>query len=328
MNRQYTLQDFDFELPNRLIAQQPAKPRDHARLLIYDRSTKSISDDYFYNLNKYLIEETALVINSSKVEKCRLLFGDREIFVLESTDPFTFKALVKPGRKFPVGKLVLDGIKLEILSIDEDGQRLIRLDRSLEDTSLDQYRFTPLPPYIKQNEKLASQYQTVYADTLGSKAAPTAGLHFTNRLLDELKKQHHIIPIALHVGLGTFAPVKSQNLEKHNMHSEHYFVSQASASKLNHTKHITAIGTTSLRTLESLDRPFIATAGDTNIFILPGYKFKNVDSLVTNFHIPKSTLLMLISAFMGSVEEMHRVYDYAISQNYRFYSFGDAMLIL
>jgi S-adenosylmethionine:tRNA ribosyltransferase-isomerase len=193
---------------------------------------------------------------------------------------------------------------------------------------LDKYRLTPLPPYIKQDESLSEDYQTVYADPVGSKAAPTAGLHFTDEQLSSLAKDHPIAKLTLHVGLGTFAPVKAENIDKHKMHFEDYLISEETAGVLNKAKSITAVGTTSLRVLETLGPAFRETSGSTDIFIKPGYKFKSVDSLVTNFHLPKSTLLMLVAAFMDSVDEMHRVYAHAIDNKYRFYSFGDAMLIL
>jgi S-adenosylmethionine:tRNA ribosyltransferase-isomerase len=297
MKSEYTTSDFNFSLPKKLIAQMPAHPRDHARLLIYDRKTKSITDDHFYNLDKYLPKNTTLVLNNSKVEKCRLRFGSVEIFVLETINPTTLRALVRPGRKFKKGSVKIKEFSMEVDDIDKEGIRTIRLDRPLDDPAFDSSRLTPLPPYIAQNEKLAEEYQTVYADPLGSKAAPTAGLHFTSSLIKELKTKHRVAELTLHVGMGTFAPVKSEDLSKHIMHKEDYVLSSKTARLL-------------------------------DIFILPGFKFKTVDALITNFHLPKSTLLMLVSAFMGSVDEMHRVYRHAIENNYRFYSFGDAMLIL
>ncbi|HEU5004781.1 MAG TPA: tRNA preQ1(34) S-adenosylmethionine ribosyltransferase-isomerase QueA [Candidatus Saccharimonadales bacterium] len=324
------LSDFDFELPSELIAQTPARPRNHARLLIYDRQTKQIIDDYFYNLEKYLPIETTLVLNNSKVEKARLRFGNAEIFVLETVNPDTVRALVKPGRKFKLGKIaeLANGLSAETINIDEAGIRTLKLSKNIDDPAFDDFRLTPLPPYIKQDESLADEYQTVYADPLGSKAAPTAGLHFTNEQLDGIKKTHDVAELTLHVGLGTFAPVKSEDIDEHVMHHEWYEVTTETAGILNKATHITAVGTTSARTLESLDRPFKACSGVTNIFIKPGYEFKNVDAIITNFHLPKSTLLMMISALLGSIDELHRIYKHAIDSQYRFYSFGDAMLIL
>lgn len=334
----YTLSDFDYDLPEGLIAQQPADPRDHARLLVYNRATKSITDDVFYNLSRHLPDSTTLVVNNSKVEKCRLLFdeGKMEIFILESVNDHTVRALVRPGKKFRKGKLlqITDKITAKVTGIEEDGIRVIDLYPSLSDPVYDRYKYTPFPPYIEQNEQLSEEYQTVYArpdPSGGSKAAPTAGLHFTDRLLDSLiKKGYGRAEVTLHVGLGTFAPVKKEQIEDHVMHSEWYQIDGATAEKLNAAPHRTAVGTTSVRVLESAwkeNGPFRAESGETGIFIRPGFRFRAVDALITNFHLPKSTLLMLVAAFMG-FSEMHRVYRHAIEQKYRFYSFGDAMLIL
>ena len=328
MAKDYTLNDFDFDLPESLIAQTPASPRDHARLLVYDRKTKRITDDHFYNLEKYLPEATTIALNNSKVEKCRLKFGSVEVFVLETINPTTIQALVRPGRKFKLGPVTVDGFNFTVDAIAEDGIRTIRLDRPLDDASFDSHRLTPLPPYIAQDEYLAEEYQTVYADPLGSKAAPTAGLHFTTEQLRRLKESHAIAEVTLHVGMGTFAPVKDDDLSKHIMHEEHFSVSADEAKLLNAAEHITAVGTTTVRVLESLPKPFVTQTGSTAIFITPGYSFKSVDALITNFHLPKSTLLMLIATFIGSVDEMHRIYQHAIKKRYRFYSFGDAMIIL
>lgn len=323
------LADFDFELPRELIAQTPASPRESARLLVYERSSRKITDDYFYNLGKHLVPGTSLVMNDSKVEKCRLRFGKTEIFVLETVNPTTVKVLVKPGKKFSLGtKIKLGDLEAEVLAVEEGGLRLLSLDRPIDDKSLDKHRLTPFPPYIAQNEKLASEYQTVYAKPLGSKAAPTAGLHFSKKMLSELNHKHNVIYITLHVGLGTFAPLKLENVKSGKLHEEHYEISQHSADLLNSAKHITAVGTTTTRVLECVERPFKPTNGTTDIFITPGHTFKAVDSLVTNFHLPKSSLLMLVSALVGSVDEMQRVYAHAVAKKYRLYSFGDAMLIL
>lgn len=328
MKSEYTLEDFDFKLPEHLIAQVPARPRDQARLLVYNRKTKQITDDYFYNLDKYLPEKSTLVLNNSKVEKCRLRFGSVEVFVLETINPTTIRALVRPGRKFKLGEAQMEEFTMQVDEIDNEGIRTIRLDRPLDDPAFDPHRLTPLPPYIAQDESLASEYQTVYADPLGSKAAPTAGLHFTPALLKTLKRDHPVAELTLHVGLGTFAPVKTNDLSKHVMHKEEYFIGSETAKLLSEASHITAVGTTSVRVLESASHPFSEESGATDIFITPGYSFQSVDALITNFHLPKSTLLMLVAAFMGSVDELHRVYAHAIASNYRFYSFGDAMLIL
>lgn len=331
----YTLSDFDYDLPDKLIAQEPAEPRDHARLLVYDRSTQQITDDYFYNILEYLPNDTTLVVNNSRVEKCRLLFdGDSmEIFVLETLNPDTVRAMVRPGRKFKKGRRLqlTDQISAEVLSIDEEGIRTLRLSPALNDAIYDDHKYTPFPPYIEQNEELSAEYQTVYAQDTGSKAAPTAGLHFTDDLIQKTEATGITWAEAtLHVGLGTFAPVKTEDIDEHNMHSEWYEITEETAAKLNRASHLTAVGTTSIRVLESNadeQRTFCPETKETDIFIRPGYQFKAVDALITNFHLPKSTLLMLVAAFMG-FEEMHRVYQHAIDKEYRFYSFGDAMLIL
>ena len=331
----YTLSDFDFHLPEELIAQSPAHPRDHARLLVYDRATKTITDDYFYNLGKYLNPETTLVVNNSKVEKCRLMFedGKKELFVTSVRNNNTIEALVRPGKKFRVGKEVelAEGITAKVAHVAEDGLRTIILSHDLDAPELEPFKFTPFPPYIEQDESLAGEYQTVYAKDLGSKAAPTAGLHFTEELLEKLHQQGiQKSEVTLHVGLGTFAPVKTEKLDEHIMHSEWYQLDAKTAVELNQAKHITAVGTTSVRVLESISdesRKFNAGSGDTDIYITLGYRYKAVDSLITNFHLPKSTLLMLVSALMG-FEEMHALYEHAIAEKYRFYSFGDGMLIL
>lgn len=327
------LADFDFKLPNELIAQTPANPRDHARLLVYERQTKKITDDYFYNLHKYLSPKTTIVLNDSKVEKSRLRFGATEIFILETINPTTIRALIRPGKKFravnsvsiPLSKSLL---VVTTVNVDAEGIRTLNLNMAIDDKRLNAYRLTPLPPYIAQNENLSEQYQTVYADPLGSKAAPTAGLHFTKGQLKQLSKKHAIAKLTLHVGLGTFAPVKADNISQHKMHNEPYLLSEKSAGILNEATSITAVGTTSARVLETLGKPFRESSGATDIFITPGYKFKAVDSLVTNFHLPRSTLLMLVVALIGSTDELHRIYQHAIDNKYRFYSFGDAMLII
>jgi S-adenosylmethionine:tRNA ribosyltransferase-isomerase len=331
----YTLSDFDYHLPEELIAQSPAHPRDHAKLLVYNRETGEIIDDAFYNLGKYLPKQTKLVVNNSKVEKCRLMFdeGKRELFVTSVRNNNTIEALVRPGRKFKLGKTVelVDGITAEVTHVAEDGLRTMVLNCDLDDPRLEPFKYTPFPPYIEQDESLADEYQTVYAKDLGSKAAPTAGLHFTDELLESLKNQGiEKEEVTLHVGLGTFAPVKVENILEHDIHSEWYHLNDETAAKLNQTERVTAVGTTSVRVLESVadeDGKLHPGFGETNIYITPGYTYKRVDALITNFHLPKSTLLMLVAAFMG-FNEMKRLYEHAIEKKYRFYSFGDAMLIL
>lgn len=331
----YSLEDFDYNLPEDRIAQEPAIPRDHSKLLVYDRSDGSIATDRFYNIGKHLPNNTTLVVNNSKVEKCRLLFnsGKIEIFVTKAINDKTVQAMVRPGKKFKPGKSIqlTDELHATTISIAEDGIRTIELSHPLNHESVEAFKHTPFPPYIERNESLADRYQTVYAKDEGSKAAPTAGLHFTPSLLESLKKQGiQKQEVTLHVGLGTFAPVKADSIEEHTMHSEWYNITTEQADALNNTKDITAVGTTSVRVLESARKakePFRACSGDTDIFITPGYQFTSVDHLITNFHLPKSTLLMLVAAFTG-MEQMWEIYDYAIQNEYRFYSFGDAMLIL
>lgn len=331
----YSLEDFDYNLPDDRVAQEPATPRDHSKLLVYDRSNGSIVSDYFYNIGKHLPNDTTLVVNNSKVEKCRLLFnsGKVEIFVTKAINDKTVEAMVRPGKKFKLGKSVqlTDKLSASTLSVAEDGIRTIELSLSLDHPIVEAHKHTPFPPYIERNESLADRYQTVYAKDEGSKAAPTAGLHFTPALLESLRNQGiQKQEVTLHVGLGTFAPVKADSIEEHTMHSEWYSITTEQADALNNAKDITAVGTTSVRVLESARKPgepFKASSGETDIFITPGYEFHSVDHLITNFHLPKSTLLMLVAAFTG-MEPMWEIYDYAIQNEFRFYSFGDAMLLL
>lgn len=331
----FTLSDFDYELPEKLIAQSPASPRDHAQLLVYDRESGEITDDHFYNIGEYLPQKTTMVVNNSKVEKCRLLFedGKKEVFVTSAQNNNTVEAMVRPGKKFKPGREVelAEGITAKVTHIADDGLRTLILSCDLDDPKLQPFKHTPFPPYIEQDESLSDEYQTVYAKDLGSKAAPTAGLHFTDELLSKLDQGGiQKTEVTLHVGLGTFAPVKTEDISEHKMHSEWYQLSSATCSALNQAEHITAVGTTSVRVLETAagnSPQFEPHSRETDIFITPGYQFQATNTLITNFHLPKSTLLMLVSAFMG-YEEMKRVYEHAINEEYRFYSFGDAMLIL
>lgn len=330
----YQLSDFDYELPDERIAQTPAEPRDHSKLLVYDRDSQTITDDHFYNLSNHLAAKTTLVTNNSKVEKCRLLFneGKKEVFILDRIADNKVRALIRPGKKFKQGRTVslADGITAEVVGIDDEGIRTLQMSPTLDDPVYNKFKHTPFPPYIEQNDELSEQYQTIYAKNKGSKAAPTAGLHFTDSLFTELTNAGiERAEVTLHVGLGTFAPVKADKIEDHTMHTEQYEITPTTADKLNTASHITAVGSTSLRVLEASRQAkskFTPQTGNTNIFIRPGYEFKGVDSLITNFHLPKSTLLMMVAAFMG-FDEMKRVYRHAIENDYRFYSFGDAMLI-
>lgn len=320
-----------FNLPQELIAQEPATPRDSARLLVYDRSTKVITDTVFSNLTQFLPPKTTLVVNNSKVEHCRWLFADGriEIFVLEKLDQHTIRALVRPGKKFKLNMKtdITDWLTAKTMAIDDDGIRTIQLSVQHDDERLHKIEHVPLPPYIEQNDTLAEEYQTVYAKSVGSKAAPTAGLHFTEELLNIITEKHSLEEVTLHVGLGTFASLKQENYTTNRLHSENYEIAPKVAHSLENTSHVTSVGTTTTRTLESWMKSG-KLAGSTDIFIQPGYAFKRANSIITNFHLPGTSLLLMIEAFVGSEAEMQRIYDHAIDNKYRFYSFGDAMLII
>lgn len=323
-----------FELPQELIAQTPAMPRDSARLLVYDRKTRTITDTIFSKINDYLPTDTTLVVNNSKVEDCRWLFDDgkTELFVLEKLDTHTIRALVRPGKKFKIGATttVTDWLSVENLAADEDGIRTLRLNVPHDDKRLTEHEHVPLPPYIAQNDSLKAEYQTVYAKPLGSKAAPTAGLHFTNSLLAKIAENHEIAEVTLHVGLGTFAKLTDEQLKTGHLHKELYEIDQNTADALNIATHRTAVGTTSVRTLESAWKStgYTAEKSGTTILIQPGYEFKSVNAMITNFHLPGTSLLLLVETLAGSGTELQRIYDHAVAEKYRFYSFGDAMLIL
>ena len=337
--------DFDYELPQELIAQTPMEPRDHSRLLVYHRKDGSVDHRHFYDIIDYLNPGDALVINETKVIPARLLGVKEdtgvpvEVLLLRRQNATDWEALVRPGRRLKPGAFCSFGdgrLRCEILdNVEEIGGRHVRFhfDGVFEEI-LDQLGEMPLPPYI--HEKLAdgSRYQTVYARQEGSAAAPTAGLHFTPELLSRIQaKGVRIVPILLHVGLGTFRPVKEEDPEKHVMHSEFCQVTEEAAAALNSVRatggRIVCVGTTSVRTLETMaseDGIIHAGAKDTAIFIFPGVPLKATDALITNFHLPQSTLLMLVSALMGR-EEALRIYRIAVEERYRFFSFGDAMLI-
>ncbi len=325
---------FDFELPDELIAQEPARPRDHARLLIYNRETQKIRDDYFYNLANYLPIDTTIVVNNSKVENCRYLFdtGKMEIFAVESVNDRTIRALVRPGRRFKLGNEVEleDNISVTVTNIDGEGIRTLQFNTGLDDEWLIARAHVPLPPYIEQNDRLAGEYQTVYARQLGSLAAPTAGLHFTPELVDKLKKQFGWAELELQVGLGTFASLKQENFSSGKLHSERFSIPPDSLELLQSAKHITAVGTTSLRAIETAAQHGwkMDQISETDIFIRPGFEFRRVNSLITNFHLPSTSLLLLVEAFLGSRQDIERVYQHAIKERYRFYSFGDGMLVI
>lgn len=337
--------DFDYELPERLIAQTPVEPRDHSRLLVYDRADRSVAHRHFYDLPEYLRPGDALVLNETRVIPARLLGRKAdtgvpvELLLLKRLSLREWEALVRPGRRLQPGATCVFGdglLTAEVLATTEDGSRRVRFAyEGVFEELLERLGQTPLPPYIHERLADPTRYQTVYARLDGSAAAPTAGLHFTPALLESVRAMGvDVVPVLLHVGLGTFRPVKVENLSEHHMHVEHYEVSEDAAARINAARaaggRIVCVGTTSVRTLESVagdDGLVRAGSGDTGIFITPGYRYKAVDALVTNFHLPQSTLLMLVSALMGR-EEALRVYAEAVREEYRFFSFGDAMLIL
>ena len=336
--------DFYFDLPKELIAQSPADKRTDSRLLIYNRADKSITDGHFPDIKSLMRPGDILVRNNTRVIPARIFGkreetgGEMEFLLLKRINANKFEALVKPGRRAREGLIykVSDELSVRICEPNDAQGRNIELiyDGVLEEI-LDRVGNMPLPPYITKKLEDKSRYQTVYAKYNGSAAAPTAGLHFTNELLEEISGMGvNIVDVLLHVGLGTFRPVVVENIADHKMHSEYYEVTEDAARRINEARakggRIFAVGTTSCRTLESVtddDGIVHAGTGWTDIFITPGYKFKAVDKLITNFHLPESTLLMLISAF-ASREEIMRVYKHAIEERYRFFSFGDSCIFL
>ena len=336
--------DFDYELPKELIAQTPLKNRAESKLLVVDKNTGKLIHDHFYNIINYLNKGDALVINDTKVIPARLI-GEKEdtkavieLLLLKDHSDDMWECLAKPQKRLKIGTIISFGngkLKARVEKIKEEGITIVKLIyNGILMEILDELGMMPLPPYIHEKLKDKDRYQTVYAKNIGSAAAPTAGLHFTEALLKKIKdKGIIIVNITLHVGLGTFRPVNVEDVTKHVMHTEEYIMTKEAADKLNKVKkngrRIVAVGTTSVRTLESImqksDR-FVPCHDETNIFIYPGYKFKAVDSLITNFHLPKSTLVMLVSAF-SSKENILNAYKEAIKNNYRFFSFGDAMFI-
>ena len=336
--------DFYFELPQELIAQDPLKDRSSSRLMILDRSTGEVSHHVFKEIIDELNPGDCLVLNNTKVIPARL-YGVKEdtgahieILLLKRRENDVWETLVKPGKKAKPGTRIVFGdgrLKAEVVDVVEEGNRLIHFEyEGIFEEVLDALGEMPLPPYITHKLEDKNRYQTVYAKYDGSAAAPTAGLHFTKELLEQIKaKGIKIAEVTLHVGLGTFRPVKVDDVTEHHMHSEFYMVSQEAADIINETKRaggrIISVGTTSTRTLESVadEQGFVReTSGWTQIFIYPGYKFKCVDALITNFHLPESTLLMLVSA-LASKEQIMNAYEIAVKERYRFFSFGDAMFI-
>ena len=336
--------DFDYELPQELIAQVPIKDRSASRLMVLNRENKTIEDKIFKDILDYLKPGDCLVRNNTKVIPARL-YGIKEetgvhieFLLLKRIEGDIWEVMVHPGRRLKKGTKVTFGdglLKAEILETMEGGNRKVKFEYDgIFNEILDQIGLMPLPPYIKEKLDDKSRYQTVYAKYEGSAAAPTAGLHFTEELLEKIKEKGvEIANVTLHVGIGTFRPVKVENIEEHDMHSEHYYIKHEDAEKINNTKknggRIIAVGTTSCRVLESVadESGFVKeTEGDTSIFIYPGYKFKCIDCLITNFHLPESTLIMLVSALAGK-EYIMKAYKHAVEEKYRFFSFGDAMFI-
>lgn len=339
-----TVEEFNYDLPEELIAQTPLKKRDESRLMVLNKNTGEIEHKHFKDIISYLEPGDTLVLNDTKVLPARL-YGEKEdtkaaieVLLLKNTDGDTWECLVKPARRIKEGTVVVFGdgkLKATCVSVGEEGIR--HFDFSYEGIFLEVLEdlgTMPLPPYIHEQLEDQSRYQTVYAREVGSAAAPTAGLHFTKELLKEIEdKGVNIAYITLHVGLGTFRPVSVDTVEEHEMHSEFYQMTREVAELLNETrkqgKRIISVGTTSTRTLETIMNlypEFRECSGWTNIFIYPGYKFKAIDCLITNFHLPKSTLVMLVSALAGRENILH-AYKTAVEENYRFFSFGDAMFI-
>jgi len=337
--------DFDYNLPEELIAQTPVEPRDHSRLMVVHRGDGTREHKHFYDIIDYLNPGDALVINETRVIPARLLGVKEdtgvpvEVFLLRRENATDWEALVKPGRRLKPGAVCVFGdglLRCEILSsVPEIGGRIVRfMYEGVFEEILDKLGEMPLPPYIHEKLEDRNRYQTVYAKNEGSAAAPTAGLHFTPELLEKVRaKGVTVVPVTLHVGLGTFRPVTVEDVDTHVMHSEYYQVTAQAADTLNGIRanggRIICVGTTSVRTLETVateDGVVHAGAGDTAIFIYPGKKIKAVDALITNFHLPQSTLLMLVSTFMGR-ETALDVYREAVEERYRFFSFGDAMFI-
>ena len=335
--------EFNYELPEQLIAQTPIKKRDESRLMVLNKNKQTIEHKIFKDIIDYLEPGDVLVRNNTKVIPARL-YGKKEtgakveFLLLNCLEGDIWECIVRPGNKLHIGTKVIfkEGLlEAEVIDTMKGGTRKVKFHyKGIFNEILDKIGLMPLPPYIHEELKQKDRYQTVYAKYDGSSAAPTAGLHFTEELLTKLQKKGiEIANVTLHVGIGTFRPVKVENVENHEMHTEHFYIRQEDANKINKAKQngkrIIAIGTTSCRVLETIadENGLVkATEGDTKIFIYPGYKFKCLDGLITNFHLPQSTLLMLVSAFAGK-EYILKAYKEAVEEKYRFFSFGDAMLI-
>ncbi|MBN1047961.1 tRNA preQ1(34) S-adenosylmethionine ribosyltransferase-isomerase QueA [Clostridium botulinum] len=338
------VKDFDFYLPEELIAQHPLEKRDTSRLMVLDKETGEISHKNFYDIIDYLNEGDTLVLNNTRVMPARLIGekegtgGKIEFLLLKRVDKDRWECLAKPGKSARVGRRFTFGdgkLKAEVVEVKENGNRIVEFYyEGIFEEVLDSLGEMPLPPYIHERLEDRERYQTVYSKENGSAAAPTAGLHFTEELLHKIKEKGiNIAYVTLHVGLGTFRPVKVETIEDHEMHSEYYHLSKEDAEVINETKkrgnRVISVGTTSTRTLETIsdeDGNVKETSGWTNIFIYPGYKFKVVDRLITNFHLPESTLIMLVSTLAGK-EHVINAYEEAVKERYRFFSFGDAMFI-
>jgi S-adenosylmethionine:tRNA ribosyltransferase-isomerase len=336
--------DFDFYLPEELIAQHPLEKRDEARLMVLDKQSGNIEHKVFRDVLDYLEEGDCLVLNDTRVLPARLFGtkegsgGKMEFLLLKRKEKDLWETLVKPGRRAQIGSRFLFGngeLKAQVVDIGEEGSRIVRFEyEGIFEEVLDRLGQMPLPPYIKEKLEDKEMYQTVYSREQGSAAAPTAGLHFTEKLLERIEEKGvELAFLTLHVGLGTFRPMKAENISEHVMHSEYYSLSKESADIINsckeNGKRVIAVGTTSTRTLETIggeDSRVREQSGWTDIFIYPGYKFKIVDALITNFHLPKSTLLMLVSA-LSSRDIILNAYETAVKEKYRFFSFGDAMII-
>ena len=336
--------DFNYNLPKELIAQVPIKNRDQSRLMVLDRKNKTIENKIFKDIIDYLEPGDCLVRNNTKVIPARL-YGVKEetganveFLLLKRIEGDIWAVMVKPGKKLMPGARVNFGngaLKAEILEKLDGGNRKVKFEYSgIFNEILNEIGLMPLPPYIHEKLKEKDRYQTVYAKYEGSAAAPTAGLHFTDKLFEKLKEKGvEVANVTLHVGIGTFRPVKVENIEEHDMHSEHYYIKAEDAEKINKAKkeghRVIAVGTTSCRVLESIadENGYVKEVeGDTSIFIYPGYKFKCLDALITNFHLPESTLIMLVSALAGK-DFIMQAYEEAVKEQYKFFSFGDAMFI-